>query len=203
MEKVKPTLTHRQRQAQATRTLIIDAARKLFLQQGYVATTIDAIGTEAGVAVSTVYAIFRNKRGILGAIREAWHQTSGQRELFQDAMEASDPCQRLALMAHATRRQWETGAEMTAIYQAAASADPEAADELATALRGRRTGLKRFIDACAPDLRQDMSAEQLLAILFALTLPQLYEELVQTSGWSPHAYEEWLTETLQRQLLAP
>jgi hypothetical protein len=40
MEKVKSTLTHRQRQALATRQLIVDAACELFLVQGYIPTTI-------------------------------------------------------------------------------------------------------------------------------------------------------------------
>jgi hypothetical protein len=35
MEKVKSTLTHRQRQALATRQLIVDTACELFLAQGY------------------------------------------------------------------------------------------------------------------------------------------------------------------------
>lgn len=43
-------LTHRQRQALWTRRLIVDAARELFLEQGYSATTIEAIAEEAGVA---------------------------------------------------------------------------------------------------------------------------------------------------------
>ena len=83
MEKVKSKLTHRQRQALATRELIVDAACELFLAQGYMATTIEAISARAGVAVSTVYAVFRNKRGILQAIRERWHQESGQRDIYQ------------------------------------------------------------------------------------------------------------------------
>src|SRR5690349_15353760 len=105
-------ITHRQRQAQATQALIVAVSRDLFLRQGYGTTTIEAIAAEAGVAVSTVYAIFKNKRGILRAIREGWHQESDQRTIYQAALAQSDPAERLALAAHATRRQWETGAAM-------------------------------------------------------------------------------------------
>lgn len=73
MNYVKPPTSHRQRQALATRQIILEAARKLFIGQGYGGTTIEAISAEAGVAVSTVYATYKNKRGILKAIREAWH----------------------------------------------------------------------------------------------------------------------------------
>ena len=202
MKKVKSTLTHRQRQALATRELIVDAACELFLAQGYMATTIEAISARAGVAVSTIYAVFRNKRGILQAIRERWHRESGQRDIYRQAMEQSDPKRRLELAAYATRRQWETGGAMMAIYQAAAAADPDAAAELSTALQGRRTFLTQFIDAMSEQLRLDLSSTRATALFTTLTQPTIYQELVGEEGWSPEEYEVWLAETLQQQLLS-
>jgi len=202
MEKVKSNLTHRQRQALATRALIVDAACELFLAQGYMATTIEAISAAAGVAVSTVYAVFRNKRGILQAIRERWHRESGQRDIYRQAMEQSDPKRRLELAAYATRRQWETGGAMMAIYQAAAAADPDAAAELSTALQGRRTFLTQFIDAMSEQLRLDLSSTRAAALFSTLTQPTIYQQLVGEEGWSPEEYEVWLAETLQQQLLS-
>src|SRR5690349_5681045 len=110
MENVKKPLSYRQRQALVTQQLIVDAAQSLFLEQGYGATTIDAISARAGVAASTFYNIYKNKRGILKAIREEWHQESGQRELYNQALQEPDPQRRIELAAKATRRQWETSA---------------------------------------------------------------------------------------------
>ena len=202
MEKVKSTLTHRQRQALATRQLIVDAACELFLVQGYIPTTIEAISAKAGVAVSTVYAVFRNKRGILQAIRERWHQESGQRDIYRQAMEQPDPKRRLELAAYATRRQWETSGAMMTIYQAAAAVDPDAAAELSTALQGRRTFLTQFIGDMAEQLRPDLSPARAVALFYALTQPTIYQELVAVDGWSPEEYEVWLAATLQQQLLS-
>lgn len=201
MEKVKGALTHRQRQALATRRLIVEAACELFLAQGYLATTIEAISARAGVAVSTVYAVFRNKRGILQAIREKWHQESGQREIYRQAREQSDPKRRLVLAAHATRRQWETGGVMMTIYQAAAAADPDAAAELATALQGRRTFITQFIDEMAEQLHPDLSPTRAVALFYTLTQPTIYQDLVRGEGWTADEYEAWLAKTLQQQLL--
>ncbi len=201
MDKVKGTLTHRQRQALATRELIVDAACELFLAQGYMATTIEAISARAGVAVSTVYAVFRNKRGILQAIRERWHQESGQRDIYRQALQQPDPRRRLELAAHATRRQWETGGAMMAIYQAAAAADPDAAAELSTALNGRRTFLTQFVSEMAEQLRSDLSPARAVILFYTLTQPTIYQDLVGEDGWSPQEYEVWLAETLQQQLL--
>lgn len=201
MNNVNRQLTHRQRQALATQQLIVDAARRLFLKQGYGITTIDAISQEAGVAVSTVYSIYKNKRGILKAIREAWHQESGQRDIYKEALQEADPHRRIDLAAHATRRQWETGAAMMSIYQSAAAVDAEAAAELQEALVGRRAGMTAFVQATLPLLRPDLGAERATAIYLSLTLPEVYQELVDAFGWTPEAYERWLSATLKQQLL--
>lgn len=194
-------LTHRQRQALATQQMIVDAARTLFLEQGYGVTTIEAISTKAGVAVSTVYAVFKNKRGILKAIREEWHQQSGQREIYAQALLEPDAHKRMELAAHATRRQWETGASMIAIYQGAAATDAEAATEMQESLAGRRRGMQHFIQESMPLLRPDLTFERASALYYALTLAEVYQDLVGKSGWLPDDYETWLAETLKQQLL--
>ena len=201
MELVNEKITHRQRQAMATQSLIVEVSRELFLQQGYGATTIAAIADRAGVAVSTIYAIFKNKRGILRAIREAWHQASGQRDIYQAALEQPDGRRRLELAAHATRRQWETGASMIAVYRGAAAVDGEAAAELQAALQGRRAYLDRFIAASVAMFRPELTPEQAAVIFRALTLAEIYAEWVEYGGWSPDDYEQWLAQTLKQQLL--
>lgn len=201
MDNVNTPLTHRQRQALETQQLILGAARELFLEQGYPATTIEGIARQAGVAVSTVYAVFGSKRGILKAIREAWHQESGQREINQRALREPDARRRLELAAHAARRQWETSAAMIRIYRGAAVSEPEAAAELAVALAGRRTFQQHFIHEMASMLRPGLDPERAAAIYRGLTLPEVYEELVNEAGWSPDEYEAWLGQVLQQQLL--
>src|SRR5260370_17833852 len=62
------TRTPRRPRAQATRRRIRDAARRLFVERGYVATTIEAIAGEAGVAVPTVYLAFGTKPALLAAL---------------------------------------------------------------------------------------------------------------------------------------
>src|SRR4051794_10452869 len=59
-----------QRLAQASRRQILGAAHRLFVQQGYVATSIPAIAAEAGVAVQTIYNTVGSKRDVLGGVIE-------------------------------------------------------------------------------------------------------------------------------------
>ena len=195
------SLTHRQRQALWTRRLIVDAARKLFVERGYTATTMEAIAKEADVAVSTVYAIYKNKRTILRAIREAWHEQTHAREINEEASREPNPERRLRMVAHASRRQWEVGGVVVAVYQGAAAADPEAAAELREALRGRRTTLDRIVEGMKAALRPELDSARAAAVLRALCRAEIYRELVEESGWSPDTYEAWLFETLKEQLL--
>src|SRR5215210_8029754 len=58
----------RREQAAATRGEILQAAQRLFERQGYAATTMAAIASEARVALKTVYVAFETKSGVLRAL---------------------------------------------------------------------------------------------------------------------------------------
>src|SRR3954465_12197510 len=47
---------------------MLQAAQRLFERDGYVATTVEDIATEAGVALKTVYSAFTTKSGLLRAL---------------------------------------------------------------------------------------------------------------------------------------
>src|SRR3954468_18368967 len=52
----------RQQQAAATQEQLLDAARDVFAERGYQATTVGAITTRANTAHGTFYLYFRNKQ---------------------------------------------------------------------------------------------------------------------------------------------
>lgn len=63
---VKPTL--RERQAEATRQLLVSVARQLFTEQGYAATSIEEIIKQAGVARGALYHHFPGKDALFRAV---------------------------------------------------------------------------------------------------------------------------------------
>src|SRR5262249_61246813 len=71
-EAVNPKRTYnssrRREQAAATRREILEGAQRLFERQGFAATTMAAIASEAGVALKTVYVTFETKSGVLRAL---------------------------------------------------------------------------------------------------------------------------------------
>ena len=58
----------REERARHRRQRVADTALRLFLERGYVATTVEAIAREAAVAPATVYQAFRTKQAILARV---------------------------------------------------------------------------------------------------------------------------------------
>jgi AcrR family transcriptional regulator len=56
------------------RDAIVEAARDLFMTEGYETTTIAQVAKKAGVAVGTVYLYFKNKQEMLFAVKGDWEQ---------------------------------------------------------------------------------------------------------------------------------
>jgi AcrR family transcriptional regulator len=52
----------------------VDAARLLFAQQGYFATTIEQIAQQARVAPATVYPVTGGKQGLIRTLVAMWSQ---------------------------------------------------------------------------------------------------------------------------------
>ena len=69
---VKPRRRHdgaaRQARTRRTRAAVVEAARTLFLERGYAATTIEAISDRSDTPQATVYRLFSSKLGILKAV---------------------------------------------------------------------------------------------------------------------------------------
>src|SRR5215813_10022283 len=58
----------RQARTRRTRAAVVEAARTLFLERGYAATTIEAISERSDTPQATVYRLFSSKLGILEAV---------------------------------------------------------------------------------------------------------------------------------------
>ena len=203
MPTVKDGVTRslRQERAAVTRARITDAARRLFWSQGYGATTLTEIAREAGVAVQTIYAVYRSKPGILRALRETVvHQPEAEAG-FVDALGEGDRGRAIDLFANSIRSRWAYGADVVAIHRDAAAADRTVRAEVEALLKGRRAGIRRFARSLDGGLRDGLDVPHATAIIDALTLPEVYIELIDVHGWTPAEYEAWLARSLRQQLI--
>ncbi len=194
-------LSLREERAQVTRRRIAMAALALFERDGYGATTIRAIAKEAGVAVQTVYAVYRSKSGILDALREGVVHDPAAETQFIAALEEPLAPRRLGLFARSIRQRWENGATIVVIHRDAAVTDPAIRAGVRRTLDRRRAGLAALASALEPDLAGGITASKAAAILDALTMPEVWTELVDVHGWTADEYEAWLGRTLVQQLL--
>jgi AcrR family transcriptional regulator len=79
MDLVKPSERGTSERSRAKGRQILDAAARLFLAQGYGATSMDAIAREAAVSKATLYAHYKGKDELFAemiAIRAAQHSTA-------------------------------------------------------------------------------------------------------------------------------
>ena len=199
-----------QARTRLARRAVIDAARKLFAERGYGATTINAISELSGVPAATVYRLFASKLGILKGLIDvsivgdddavAMSDRAHVRSLLADP----DPAVQLAGFVHLAA---EINERTSAIYRTlvnAAATDPGAATLLQQLTLQRQEGQGRIArslaraNALRPDLRQRDAAD----IIHALMSPEVYGLLVVDRGWPVERYESWLTRTLVDQLLA-
>ena len=116
-----------------THHAVLEAARALFIERGYVATTIDAIAERANVAPETVYAVFGTKRSLLAELVDV--SIAGDDEAppileqpwVQEMRDEPDPRRRLRMLASKGRSILERRAAVDEVVRGAAAADPEIA----------------------------------------------------------------------------
>lgn len=211
---VKPRRSYdsprRRQQALATRRAVLDAARELFVERGYVATTIDAIAARAAVSPETVYATFKNKRSLLSALLDVAMAGDDapvpilERPWVKQLRDEADRPRRLRVLARNGRLILERTAPIYEVLRSAAAADPEIASLWDLNKAQRFTGqreLLRILTERAP-LRHGLPAATAADILFAIGSPETYRLLVVDRGWSADRFERWYADTLARLLLA-
>lgn len=199
----------RQARTTVTRLAVVDAARTLFAERGYAATTIEAISDSSGTPQATVYRLFGAKLGILtalldiAAVGDDQAVAMGDRPGVRDLLAHQDPYEQLAGFARLSREVMARLAPIQRILLSAAGSDPEAAALLAEHTRQRQAGQARVARALAKAgaLRAGVTERDAADIIHALMSPEVYLLLTTDRRWSPDRYQTWLADTLAQQLL--
>jgi AcrR family transcriptional regulator len=199
----------RQARTRRTRAAVVEAAKGLFVERGYAATTIEAISGRSDTPQATVYRLFSSKLGILKAVLDV--SVGGDDEAVAMAdrpqvralLSDEDPKKQLAGFAALLREVMARVGPVHRILADAARSDEDAASLLAEIARQRHEGQRRITRSLArsgalrPGLRERDAAD----IVHALASPEVYGLLVFDRGWSGERYEKWLRSILIDQLL--
>ena len=198
-----------QARTRLARRAVVDAARDLFLEKGYGATTIEAICERADVPVATVYRLFGSKHGILKALFDVSivgddeDVPMGARPEVRTLLDDPDPTAVLAGFAAVTVQINQRVGPLYLILVSAAGTDPDAAAQLDELTQQRQQGQRALARSLAragalqPGLKERDAAD----LVHALMSPELYRLLVLDRAWPPDRYQRWLESTLVAQLL--
>jgi len=198
-----------QARTRRTRASVVDAARTLFDERGYAATTIEAISERSDTPQPTIYRLFASKLGILKAVIDVAivgddeDVAMADRPLVQALLADSNPVQQIAGFATLLRDLMARTAPVHRLLADAARSDPEAAELLAEIARQRQEGQLRIARSLARSgaLRDGLRERDAADVIHALASPEVYGLLVMDRGWSGERYERWIADTLRQQLL--
>ncbi len=154
---VKGGLPQRPAQARTrlARRAVVAAARTLFLERGYAATTIESISNLADVPPATVYRLFASKLGILKALLDTSIAgddeplTVQERPNVASLFAEPDPIKLLTGFAGVTTAINQRTQDVYRVLVSAAGSDPAAAELLDEVQQQRSRGQSQIAHALA------------------------------------------------------
>jgi AcrR family transcriptional regulator len=184
----------REEYADQTRAAVIDAARRLFAENGFFQTKVEQIAKLSRVSPATVYAQCGGKQGLLRSLMDGFTQSSTVSESYQESLAAADPALLMNTLCTAyldITRQW---GDVIRVVIDVAPHDDECAAVLATARKRHNRNLSaicRHLEAIGA-LRDGVDARLATRII---TYYYGLDGLLRTRdifGWSLERSNQWL-----------
>jgi AcrR family transcriptional regulator len=192
----------------ATRRRVTEAARSLFLERGYVRTTMTDVAREAGVALQSVYNTGQSKADLLHLVMDVAVAGDDQDVMLLERPELAaistepDPERQVEMIATAIAATLERLAPIWVCYREAAAVDPKAAANLVIAHTRRHESIAGIVGVLPRD-RLRRPPEETTDTLWGIGSIDLFLLLRSIRNWDAKQYAEWLTRTLVDQLLTP
>lgn len=199
----------RRAHAAATRRAVIDAATRLFVERGFVATSVDAIAHEAGVSRATVFTSVGGKATLLktaydvALVGDDEPVPMPQRPWAQGVRRATTAAAMLEAYADLMLVLAGRVGAISEAIRGAASADPEVREVWAKIQEERRIGAANIVRFAIErgGIREGLDPAAAADVVWLLNDPGLYVRLVSERGWTPQAFHDWVAATLKAQLL--
>jgi AcrR family transcriptional regulator len=199
----------RKEAAHATRAAILEAARTVFLDRGYVGTSMSAVAEIANVALDTIYAVAGKKPELLRLVVETAISDevdtvpAEQRDYVRAIRATPRAVTKLKLYAGAIAAIQPRLAPVFKILKAAAPLDA-GLTALWQGISERRAANMKLLArdlAATGELRKSLSVSQVADILWSMNSPEYYLMLVEERQWSKETFERWLADAWIRLLL--
>lgn len=199
----------RQAAASRNRDSILDAAEKKFLSRGYFATTVAEIAAGAGVSAETIYKTFGGKPGVVHAIytrrlagtgRVAAYARSDEMRLHE-----TDPSSLMQKWGALTAEVASALTPILLLVRTAAATDENMAALQAESNQDRLERMRHnalFLKDRG-FLRNDITLDEAVDVMWLCSSPELYDLLVLQRGWSLERFADFVASSMASALLAP
>ena len=194
-----------------TERKILDAATRLFVADGYAATSLAAVAEAAAVGSRTVYLRFGSKAELLkraidvAIVGDTEEIDLAHREWPVRAASAPTLHERITAYACGSRELMERAAPLIAVAAAAEAGEPL----IAQAARAGRTATQQHIAELWRRmhtdglLHPDADLEWIVVTAGTLGHAETYNLMIRTLGWDADTYEQWLYGTWLRLATTP
>jgi AcrR family transcriptional regulator len=194
----------RAEEAERTRTRIIEAVFARLAEAPAERVSIDRIARMAGVARSTVYAIFGSRSGLFDAVARELGARSGY-ELLLDAKHQPDAREHLRAGFRAASEMFAANRDIYRALRSIAQLDEQAVGGAVRRMDEERArGMARLVGRLAEQgvLREGVSVEDAEHLLWMLTSFESFDTLSTGRGLSLDRVVELLVQTAERTLYA-
>jgi AcrR family transcriptional regulator len=196
----------RQAQVAQTEQRIVAAATELFLADGYVTTTLEAVAKRAQVGARTVYLRFGTKAALFKRVVDVAIVGDTEpvdvlgREGMRAALTAPTAAERIAASAAVGRQIMERTGALFAVAQQAAAVEPLIAGFWQQGREQSRHAHAVFWTRMADDglLDPGVNLDWLIDTTSILAAAETYLLTTRLTNWDLDAYQDWLVTTWAR-----
>jgi AcrR family transcriptional regulator len=192
------------RRVARTEAELMDAAHELFLEQGYIATTLAQVAQRAGLAARTVYVRFGTKAALFRRVidRDLTGDTEpidvAHRPRMIEAMTADSLDARIEALADVCVGVAERAGPLFEVAAQAEGVEPEIAEAADAGRRATAELCEEFWRRAAADrlLPDHAAPTRLAAVTDLLVCADTVVHLRRTQGWSAPAHRALVVGTL-------
>lgn len=200
--------SRRRADAETRQRRIVDAATRLFVEQGFVTTSIDQIAAAADVSPQTVYATYGSKAAVLSRAIDVAVVGDFTAVPLADRLPVLTDTSRERRRAYFTtvarfvRSMHDRVAPLMRVLEGTYATDQGLEELRRRIFRDMRAVAPIWIKRLGSALNPDVALVEAADVMFTLQSPYVYSTLKEL-GWTPDQYEQWLADAVPRLLLRP
>jgi AcrR family transcriptional regulator len=196
----KSSAERRAESAAATVEAIVEAARELFLADGYFATRVEQIAQRADVSPATVYAVTGGKAGLIERLVSQWADSPRLPSDFTDLHAERDPAAVIRELARRTRQVREEHGDTMRILLRTASNEPALAKALEASTSRYRSTLHTIAEHLVDVGLSTSDVAYVTDVLWFYFGYSGFFALLDDNGWDLDRSEQWLYQRCQEAL---